>query len=47
MLLLVCADDLDFQVAKIGVDLKSRHPTLGKPADQLQTMIQKRCDLLL
>jgi hypothetical protein len=37
-------DDLESQFAKIGVDLKSRHPTLGKPADQLQVLIQKRLD---
>ena len=23
------ADDLEFQVAKIGIDLKAQHPTLG------------------
>jgi len=38
----ISEDDLESQIAKIGVDLKSRHPTLGKPADQLQTLIQKR-----
>ena len=36
------AEDLEFQVAKIGIDLKSQHPTLGKPADQMQTLVQKR-----
>ena len=36
------ADDLEFQVAKIGIDLKAQHPTLGKPADQMQTLVQKR-----
>lgn len=39
---LCIADDLELQLEKIGVILNDRHPVLGKPIEQLQTLVQKK-----
>ena len=42
IILCALADELQIQLQKLGVELNDRHPVLGKPTEQLQTLVQKK-----